>query len=191
MLGYILLGIYIFSCLLASAGGSTAEAGNALMAGAQSAVELCIGIAGSLCLWSAVMELMQESGLSDRLSALLRPVLVRLFPHSGKDPHIMAALSENVSANLLGLGNAATPAGIRAAKSMADRLDPTVSTNELSMLVVLNTASIQLLPTTIASVRAAAGAASAFDIIPAVLASSFLSVCAGLAAARLFMGLSK
>lgn len=191
MLGYILLAIYIFSCLFSAAVGNTSTVGNAVMEGAQAAVQLCISIAGGLCLWSAVMELMQESGLSDRLSALLRPVLVRLFPHSGKDPHIMAALSENVSANLLGLGNAATPAGIRAAKSMAARLDPSVSTNELSMLVVLNTASIQLLPTTIASVRAAAGAASAFDIIPAVLASSFLSVCAGLAAARLFMGLSK
>jgi len=191
MLGFILLAMYISAVLAAAASGGSAAAGSAVMEGAQAAVQFCIGIGGSLCLWSAVMELMQESGLSNRLSALLRPVLVRLFPHSGKDPHIMAALSENVSANLLGLGNAATPAGIRAAKSMADRLDPTVSTNELSMLVVLNTASIQLLPTTIASVRAAAGAASAFDIIPAVLASSFLSVCAGLAAARLFMGLSK
>lgn len=190
MLGYILLVIYIFSSLFASSAGNTAAAGNALMDGAQAAVQLCVSIAGSLCLWSAVMELMQESGLSDRLSSLLRPVLCKLFPHSGKDPHIMAALSENVSANLLGLGNAATPAGIRAAKAMVERLDSSVSSNELCMLVVLNTASIQLLPTTIASVRAAAGAASAFDISPAVLVSSFLSVCVGLAAARIFSRLT-
>ncbi len=185
MLGYIILAIYIFSCLFAS-GGNTAAAGNSVADGAQAAVQLCISIAGSLCLWSAVMELMQESGLSDRLSSLLRPVLGRLFPHSGKDPYIMSALSENVSANLLGLGNAATPAGIRTAKAMAQRLKPPASSNELCLLVVLNTASIQILPTTIASVRAAAGAASAFDISPAVLISSFISVCAGLAAAHIF-----
>lgn len=191
MLGYILLAIYIFSCLFSAATGTASVAGNALMEGAGAAVQLCVSIAGSLCLWTAVMELMQASGLSDKLSWLLRPVLGRLFPHSGKDPHIMSALSENVSANLLGLGNAATPAGIRAAKAMAERLKPPASSNELCLLVVLNTASIQLLPTTIASVRAAAGAVSAFDISPAVLLSSFISVCVGLTAARIFIRFAK
>lgn len=186
MLGYILLAIYMLSCLWAAFCGNTAAAGSAVMDGAREAVSFCIGIGGSLCLWSAVMELMQESGLSEKLSALLQPLLGKLFCHSAKDPVIMSALSENVSANLLGLGNAATPAGIRAAKAMVERLDSSVSSKELCLLVVLNTASIQLLPTTIASVRAAAGAASAFDISPAVLISSVISVCVGLAAARFF-----
>ena len=91
----------------------------------------------------------------------------------------MAALSQNVSANLLGLGNAATPAGIRAARGLAGL----GAEDELCLLVVLNTASIQLIPSTIAAVRASQGAVSAFDITPAVWISSVLSVCAGLGAA--------
>ena len=97
----------------------------------------------------------------------------------------MEALSANVSANLLGLGNAATPMGIRAAQGMA-RLGGGEATDELCRFVVLNTASVQLLPTTVAAIRAAAGASEPFDILPAVWLSSGISVAAGLAAAWLF-----
>ena len=96
----------------------------------------------------------------------------------------LAAVSANVSANLLGLGNAATPLGIRAARRMAAGCGGTAS-DELCVLVVLNTASIQLLPATIASLRTAMGCKTPFDILPAVWLSSVLSVAAGLAAAKL------
>ena len=150
------------------------------MEGAGQAVSFCLSIAGGICLWSGVMEVMERCGASRLLSKLLRPLLCRLFPRSAGEEAIFTALSENVSANLLGLGNAATPAGIRAAQGMARLRD---AGDELCLLVVVNTASIQLLPTTIAAVRASLGAASAFDIIPAVWISSALSVCAGLLAA--------
>ena len=114
---------------------------------------------------------------------LFRPVLGRLLPRACQDPDTLAALSGNVSANLLGLGNAATPLGIRAARRMAQSCGGRAS-NELCTLVVLNTASIQLLPTTVAGVRAALGAESAFDILPAVWLASALSVAAGLLAAK-------
>lgn len=146
-------------------------------------MRFCIGIAGGICLWSGVMELMERCGIAAQLSRALRPVLRRLFPKAAEDEGILAALTENVSANLLGLGNAATPAGIRAAQGMARQSAAGKASGELCLLVVLNTASIQLLPSTIASVRAAAGAASAFDIMPAVWISSALSVGAGLTAA--------
>ena len=132
---------------------------------------------------SGVMELMERCGASALLSGALRPLLRRLFPRAAQDGPTLSALSENVSANLLGLGNAATPAGIRAAQGMA-RLEGGM--DELCLLVVLNTASIQLLPSTIAAVRAAAGASSAFDIMPAVWISSLISVSAGLTAAAVF-----
>lgn len=157
------------------------------MEGAQEAVGFCVAIAGGVCLWSGVMELMERCGISALLSKALRPILVRLFPSSGKDRELLAALSENVSANLLGLGNAATPAGIRAAQGLAGK--GPAARDELCMLVVLNTASIQLLPSTIAAVRAAAGAASAFDIMPAVWISSVFSVFVGLAVSALLRGL--
>lgn len=99
----------------------------------------------------------------------------------------MAAVSGNLSANLLGLGNAATPLGIRAARRMALGAEGTAS-NELCRLVVLNTASVQLLPTTVAAVRAGCGAAAPFDILPAVWISSLLSVSVGLLTARLWSG---
>lgn len=131
------------------------------------------------------MSIMKASGLMDGLSRLFRPVLTRLLPRACKDPETLAALSGNVSANLLGLGNAATPLGIRAARRMAKGCGGMAS-NELCTLVVLNTASIQLLPTTVAGVRAALGAESAFDIVPAVWLASVLSVSAGLLAAKVF-----
>ena len=112
------------------------------------------------------------------------PLLRRLLPNASRDEETLAAVSANVSANLLGLGNAATPLGIQAARRMARNCGGAAS-DELCLLVVLNTASIPLLPATIASVRAAAGSATPFDILPAVWLSSILSVSAGLAAAWL------
>ena len=110
-------------------------------------------------------------------------MLRRLFPQSSGDGEVLQALSENFGANLLGLGNAATPAGIRAVRGMA-RLGER-GEQEMSLLVVLNTASLQILPGTAAALRAAEGAASPFDIMPAVWISSALSVSAGLCAAAL------
>ena len=153
--------------------------------GAQSAVELCFSMAGTLCLWSGVMEVLRACGTLEGLSRLLRPVLGALFPAFHRDRPVMEALSANVSANLLGLGNAATPMGIQAARGMVER-SPGVASDELCLLVVCNTASIQLIPTTVAAVRAGAGCQSPFDILPAVWLASVCSVTAGIGAARLF-----
>lgn len=125
-----------------------------------------------------------------RLGRLFRPVLRRLLPQASRDPETLAAVTANVSANLLGLGNAATPMGIRAACRMA-RGTEGVASDELCRLVVLNTASIQLLPTTVASIRAVCGSAAPLDILPAVWVSSLLSVTAGLAAAKLLERLGR
>lgn len=156
----------------------------AAMNGANSAIELSLSMAGALCLWSGVMEMMRVCGAADALARCFRPLLRRLLPEASRDSETLAAVSANVSANLLGLGNAATPLGIRAAQRMARGCGGTAS-DELCLLVVLNTSSIQLLPTTIAAVRSAAGCRSPFDILPAVWLSSVLSVSAGLLTARL------
>ena len=158
-----------------AASGRGAQLGAAAAQGVQQAVDFCLTVGGMICLWSGVMELMRRCGIAGGLSRLLRPVLRRLFPHAARDAQALDALSMNVSANLLGLGNAATPAGVRAAQAMAREIR-----GELCLLVVLNTASIQLLPVTIAAVREAAGAAVPFDILPAVWVSSLCSVTAGL-----------
>ena len=128
-------------------------------------------------------EIMNACGLSAGLARAFRPILRRLMPQASRDEKTLAALSANVSANLLGLGNAATPLGIQAARRMARGCSGTAS-DELCLLVVLNTASIQLLPATIASVRSASGAQSPFDILPAVWLASALSVVVGVLTAK-------
>lgn len=164
--------------------GNIDAVGNAALEGASAAIQLCVSMAGVMCLWSGVMELMNQCGLSAALARAFRPLLRRLMPHACRDSETLAAVSANVSANLLGLGNAATPLGIQAACRMARNTNGRAS-DELCLLVVLNTASIQLIPATVAGVRAACGSAAPFDILPAVWLASVLSVTAGLLAAKL------
>ena len=163
--------------------GRGAEVSAAAVEGAAAAVELGLSMAGMLCLWSGVMEVMRQSGLAEKLSRLLGPVLRLLFPRERSDRAVMDSISANVSANLLGLGNAATPLGLEAARRMA-RKSPGIASDSLSMLVVCNTASLQLIPTTVAAVRAAAGCQTPFDILPAVWLASGLSVGAGVVACK-------
>lgn len=175
--------ILIISSLAAGFFSGRLEAvASAAVSGANSAIELTLSMAGILCLWSGVMEMMSQCGLSDRLAKLFHPLLRKLLPQASRDEETLAAVSANMSANFLGLGNAATPLGIRAARRMARGCDG-IASNELCTLVVLNTASIQFLPATVASVRASAGCQTPFDILPAVWISSLLSVSAGLTAA--------
>lgn len=182
-ISWLWAGMVALSVLCGAVNGRMAEVSAAALEGAGAAVELCLGMLGSVCLWMGVMELMERCGLSGKLAAALRPVLRRLLPKASADAETLGAVSANVSANLLGLGNAATPLGIRAARRMARDCDG-VAGDELCRLVVLNTASIQLLPTTVAGVRSACGSAAPLDILPAVWLSSALSVTAGLLAAR-------
>ena len=175
----------VFSLVYGVISGSAAETGAAALEGAPAAVKLCLETGGLICLWSGVMEVLRRAGALEALSKLLSPLLRRLFPSSSRDSDILSSLASNVSANLLGLGNAATPMGIRAATGMT-RLSPRgEASDELCRLVVINTASIQLLPTTAAALRASYGSAAPFDILPAVWLSSAVSVCTGLAAAEI------
>lgn len=177
-------GMILLSLLFGAAGGRLDAVSAAALQGAQSAVTLCLSMAGMLCLWSGVMEVMRRCGLTQAMARRFQPLLRRLLPNACRDSETLAAISANVSANLLGLGNAATPPGIQAACRMARGCGGTAS-DELCLLVVLNTASIQLVPATVAAVRAGAGARAPLDILPAVWLSSILSVTAGLLTAKL------
>lgn len=184
VMGYVWTGIVLLSILAALATNQGSVLASAAMEGAQEAFRLVLAMGGSLCLWSGAGRLMELSGITASLSRLLKPVLRHVFPSSQENPELAGALSGNVTANLLGLGNAATPMGIRAAKLLkppgTDRAG-----DELCRLIVLNTASIQLLPTTVAALRSALGCGSPFDILPAVWVTSLLSAGLGVAAATL------
>ena len=183
-MAFVATGLFLLSVFFAATQGTMSSVSAAALSGASSAVELCLSMAGSLCLWNGVMTVLERSSLGFHLGRVLRVVLRRLFPKGGQDKETLTALSGNVSANLLGLGNAATPMGIRAATRMAKGCNG-VASNELCRLVVLNTASVQLLPTTVAALRSAAGCQTPLDILPAVWISSLVSVAAGLLAAKL------
>ena len=178
-------GMVALSVVFGAMTGNLGALGGAALEGARSAVELCVSLAGVMCLWTGVMEVMNRSGLSALLARAFRPLLKRLLPQTSRDEETIATVSANLSANMLGLGNAATPLGIRAAERMARGSDG-VASDELCLFLVLNTASIQLLPTTVASVRAALGCADPFDILPAVWLTSAVAVAVGVAAAKLF-----
>ena len=181
---WVWTGMVALSLLFGAWTGNLAALGGAALEGARAAVELCVSMAGVMCLWTGVMEVMRQSGMTEKLAQAFRPLLRRLLPRAARDAETLAALSANLSANLLGLGNASTPLGIRAARAMARGCEG-VASDELCLLVVLNSASIQLLPTTVAGVRAALGSKAPFDILPAVWLASALSVAAGLGAAKL------
>ena len=163
----------------------TRELSTAILEGASRGITLSITLAGPICLWSGINYLMSQTGITSKMATLLSPVLGRLFPTTWQNPTARNALCTNTAANLLGLGSAATPAGLQAARLLVAEGQ---TTDELCRLVVLNTASIQLLPTTVAALRAGAGAASPFDILPAVWITSFCALTAGLLAAK---GLSR
>lgn len=184
-MAWIWTGMVILSVIFGFRNGTMDAVGNAAMEGAAAAVDLCLSMAGIMCLWSGIMSLMKAGGLTGLLSKAFRPVLSRLLPRAARDKDTLTAITGNVSCNLLGLGNAATPLGIQAARRMAENCGG-IASNELCTLVILNTASIQLLPTTVAGIRATLGSVRPFDILPAVWIASILSVSAGLIAGRIF-----
>lgn len=184
VMSWVWTGMVAVSLLAAVILGNGGALSASVPKGAQEGVMLALSLAGSICLWTGVGKLMEHAGLTGMLSKLLRPLLGRIFPSVKADAHLENCLSANVCANFLGLGNAATPMGIQAAQCLAKGQNG-VASNELCRLIVLNTASIQLIPATVAAVRASLGCNSPFDILPAVWVTSLCSAGLGVAAAWL------
>ena len=180
VMSWIFTVMAVISLVAAIVLGRGSELAAAIPQGAQAGVTLAISMAGSICLWTGLGRLMEKCGVTGFLTRLLRPVLHRVFPDTKKDPQLAGALSANICANFLGLGNAATPMGLQAAQRLAGG---TVATDQLCRLNVLNTASIQLIPATVAALRASLGCATPFDILPAVWVTSLCSASLGLIAA--------
>ena len=175
-------GMVLVSVVCALIAGNGGRLSAAVLTGAQSGVTLALSLAGGICLWSGVGAVMERCGITDFLARLLRSALHRLFPSTLRDPVLARDLSANICANFLGLGNAATPMGIRAAKRL-NRNGSASASHELCRLIVLNTASIQLIPANVAAVRSSLGCAAPFDILPAVWLTSLASAGLGVGAA--------
>lgn len=186
MMNYIWAGMILFSCVCAVLTGRLPELSDAVLSGAAGAVQLVIVLLGMMCVWTGLMKIADTGGLTRLLSRLFYPVMKLLFPKYPKDSAAMRAICMNITANLLGLGNAATPLGIAAMKEMSRAGGGrTEADNSMVMFVVINTASIQLIPTFMGTLRAQYGSASPFDIVPAVWLASIVSLGLGILAAKL------
>lgn len=157
---------------------------SAALNSAAGAVRLAFNLMGALCLWSGMMEIADRAGFTKLLARLIAPLLRLIFGHPLPADTAEAAAA-NISANLLGLGNAATPLGLAAMEKFCRDAPPTdEATDDMILFTVMNTSSLQLIPTTVAALRLAAGSAAPMEILPAVWLVSILSLAAALFAAK-------
>ncbi len=192
MMSYVIGGMILLSIAAAAVSGRMDLVSNAAMTGCGEAVQLAISLTGTLCLWSGVMKVAQQSGLTDMLSRAFLPITGRLFPGLDRKGKAMGAITMNMAANLLGLGNAATPLGLAAMREMEqDAGYPKEATADMITFVVMNTSSLQLIPTTNAFLRLSAGSAHPMEILPACWLTSAVSVTVGVSLARLLRGRGK
>lgn len=170
----------ILSIITAFMQGNTAAVTDAVLSSGTRAVEFTLTMGAAIIIYSGLMNIANKAGLSELLSRLLRPLLIKLFGPLNKET--LTDITMNISCNFLGLGNAATPYGIRAIKSMASG---DTATNAMILFVVINTSSLQLIPTTLAAVRQSAGSTSPFDILPCIWICSVLSLTAAVLSCKI------
>ena len=153
---------------------------------AKTAVELCIGLIGIMALWLGIMKIAEQSGLIAKIARALKPVMRRLFPDVPPEHPAMGAMIMNISANMLGLSNAATPFGLKAMEEL-NKLNPKAgtATDAMCTFLVINTSNVQLVPATVIAIRAAAGSANPAEILGAVLVATFVSLVVGVTTAKL------
>lgn len=182
-MNYIWCGMIIFSIIVAAVNGTLDETVNAAFAGAQSSVEVILSFAGVMCFWTGMLKIAEKSGLADKIERLLNPVIKFLFPKS--DDEAKKYISMNMTANILGMGNAATPMGIKAMSAL-DRhnKNPLYPSDDMCMLVVLNTTSFQLIPTTILALRTAANSSNPFSVMIPIWITSAVSIVVAVSAVK-------
>lgn len=187
MINSVWLFLIISGIAVAAARGSMGDVSAGIMAGSSSSVELFLGLMGIMALWTGVMRVAERSGLVETLSRVIRPVLVPIFPGVPKNHPAMGAVVMNLAANMLGLGNAATPIGINAMKEL-QKLNPRPSraTNAMCTFLVLNTSSVQVIPATVIGLRASAGSSNPTEIVGTALLATTISTLAGLLAVKTF-----
>ncbi len=187
MMNYVWAGMIVLAYLFALINGRVEAVTQSALDGAKSAVEMTLALLGMMCLWTGLLEIAKRSGLTERLAKLVRPLMRFLFPQLSHNGEAVSAIVMNMTANFLGLSNAATPLGLKAMEEL-DRVNGRSSraSDAMCMFVVINTASINLIPTTLITLRSAAGSSDPFGIIVPVWICSILSVSVGVAAVKLF-----
>lgn len=185
MIGFLLVFMIFASVVYSALSGSVPEVSNAVISGGAQAVELVLSLAGTMAVWGGIMRVAERSGLTDALAKILKPPLRLIFRGLKKNSAALSAIAMNFTANLLGLGNAATPLGIEAMQLLEKEEQPGSSASpNMVKLAVINACSVELIPATVAALRAEAGSASPLDILPCVLITSVCSLAAALLVAE-------
>ena len=188
MLNYIWPTFIIVSFVYGICFGNIAETNVAIFESTENAVNLCIKLLGTICLWNGIMRIAENTSIIDKLKKLLRPVLGRLFPKLNEEDEAYSEISMNVIANIMGLGNAATPMGLKAMKSLQKRnINKKVLSNEMAIFIVLNTASIQIIPTTVIALRNSLGSNNPTAILVPVWGATILAAISAIVSAKIIL----
>ncbi len=193
MLNYIWAGMMLIGFVVATLTGRIEETTKAALDSAGMAVQMSIGLLGIMCLWTGLMNICEKSGLIKVIARLIKPITKILFPHVPPSSPAMGAIVLNMVANMMGLANAATPLGLKAMKELQKlnekrNQDSGTASNAMCMFVVINTASIQLIPATVIAIRSTAGSNNPFEIIVTVWVASLCALMVGATAAKILQG---
>lgn len=186
MLNHIWAGIIIISVICAMATGKIPELSNSVLNGANEAINLAISILGTMCLWSGIMKIAEKSNMTQKIAKILNPLIKLIFPDCPPESNCAKAICMNFTANFFGLGNAATPFGIEAMKEMKKLSKNSEASNSMIMFIVINTASLQLIPTMLCGLRQRHGSENAMKILPVLWLTSFLSLVFGIVLTKCF-----
>ena len=186
MLNIIWPSFIIVSVVYALVFGNIENVGNGIFDSANSAVQLTLTFFGTICLWNGIMEIAKKTSLTNSLSKALSPFINFLFPELKNNKQAQAEISMNMVANLLGLGNAATPLGLKAMKTLQqDNPKKDTLTNSMAMFIVLNTASLQLIPTNVIAIRTSLNSTNPTAIILPVWGATIVAAVVGVIATKI------
>ncbi len=178
--------LVIFAFLSSIFTGNMEAFSQSIIQGGQDAVSLLLRLVAMLCLWGGIMEIAEQAGVTKALSRLMYPVIKLIFPRLKKENYILEAISMNITANVLGLGNASTPLGLEAMKRLQTiNTNTSVASDEMIVFVVMNTAAMHIIPTTVATLRGQYGSSNPMEIMPASILTSFCALTVAITTAKL------
>lgn len=192
MMNYIWGAMVVFSFIAAVFSGNMQTLSDSVVTSGQDAINLVLKLTGMMCLWGGIMKIAEKSELTLVISKMLSPLFSVLYRNVDRKSKTAEAMSMNITANLLGLGNAATPLGLEAMRRMQEaNPDKTKATDDMIVFVVMNSAAMRLIPTTVATLRTQFGSASPMEIMPATWVSTILSLTAGVLTAKIISRMMK
>lgn len=181
MMNYIWAVLIIFSVIASFFLGTSTELSSGIITSGNTAVDLCITLLGTFCLWNGLMNIAEKSGLTQVISKIMSPIICKLFKGMKKNDPAMQPICLNITSNLLGLSNAATPIGIEAMKRLAEKNNGKLSpNNNMVLFVVMNSAALRLIPSTVAAIRAENGSQNALEIVLPSIITSIIALTAGI-----------